>query len=190
LTTDTPAHGYLATGVAGAGYDRPGFLASWEDERLGEIGDGNGRGIYLQTVLAVEPGSREVVGCAYQHPFIRIPAPKGETRTQRRKRAKETDVWHQCAQHIGPSPASSMRVHGADRGADIFEFLHVCRSIDTHFVVRATQDRRVQTQEGTPGYLFEQIRSQPTQDQRPFDLAARPGDICPFYHVVSVVDAP
>ncbi|HKF36115.1 MAG TPA: hypothetical protein VKB35_04380 [Ktedonobacteraceae bacterium] len=32
---------------------------------LGEIGDGNGRGIDLQTVLAVEPGSREVVGCAY-----------------------------------------------------------------------------------------------------------------------------
>lgn len=142
---------------------------------LGEIGDGNGRGIYRQTVLAVEPGSREVVGCAYQHPFIRIPAPKGETRTQRRKRTKETDVWHHCAQHIGPSPASSRRVHVADRGADIFEFLHVCRRIDTHFVVRATQDRRIQPQAGTPGYLFEQIRSQPRQDQRPFDLAARPG---------------
>jgi hypothetical protein len=142
---------------------------------LGEIGDGNGRGIYLQTVLAVEPGNREVVGCAYQHPFIRLPAPKGETRAQRRKRAKETDVWHHCAQHIGPSPAASMRVHVADRGADLFEFLHVCRSIETHFVVRATQDRRVQTQEGAPGYLFEQIRSQPAQDQRPFALPARPG---------------
>jgi hypothetical protein len=89
--------------------------------------------------------------------------------------AKETDVWHHCAQHIGPSPASSMRVHVADRGADIFEFLHVCRSIQTHFVVRATQDRRVQTQEGTPGSLFAQIRSQPRQDQRPLDLPARPG---------------
>src|SRR6516162_6875970 len=62
---------------------------------LGEIGDGNGRGISLQTVLAVEPGSREVVGCAYHHPFIHIPAPKGETRAQRRQRAKETDVWQQ-----------------------------------------------------------------------------------------------
>ena len=142
---------------------------------LGEIGDGNGRGIYLQTVLAVEPGSREVVGCAYQHPFLRIPAPKGETRAQRRKRAKETDVWHQCAQHIGPSAAASMRVHVADRGADIFEFLHVCRSIETHFLVRATQDRRIQTQEGTPGSLFEQIRTPPSQDQRLFDLPARPG---------------
>ena len=36
---------------------------------LGEIGDGNGRGMYLQTALAVEPDSRKVSGCAYQRPF-------------------------------------------------------------------------------------------------------------------------
>jgi hypothetical protein len=66
-------------------------------------------------------------------------------------------------------------VHVADRGADIFEFLHVCRSLDTDCVVRATQDRRVQTQEGTLGSLFKQVRSQPKQDQRPFDLPARHG---------------
>jgi hypothetical protein len=142
---------------------------------LGEIGDGNGRGMDLQTVLAVEPESREVLGCAYQRPFIRIPAPKGETRAQRRKRAKETDVWHQCAQQIGSSSASSMWVHVADRGADIFEFLQVCRSIQTHFVVRATQDRRVQTSDGTLRSLFEQVRSQPSQDRRPFELSARHG---------------
>jgi hypothetical protein len=142
---------------------------------LGEIGDGNGRGVYLQTILAVAPDRREVLGCAYQRPFLRVPAPKGETRAQRRKRAKETDIWHQCAQHLGASVAANMRVHVADRGADIFEFLHVCRSLDTHFVVRATQERRVHTQQGTPGYLFEQIRSQPSQDRRPFDLPARPG---------------
>ncbi len=55
-----------------------------------------------------------------------------------------------------------MWVHVADRGADSFEFLHVCRSLETHFFVRATQDRRVHTQEGSRGSLFEQIRSQPT----------------------------
>jgi Transposase DNA-binding/Transposase DDE domain len=142
---------------------------------LGEIGDGNGRGMYLQTVLAIDPDSREVLGCAYQHPFIRIPAPKGETRAQRRKREKETDVWHHCAQQIGPASPSSMRVHVADRGADIFEFLQVCRSIETHFVVRATQDRRVQTRDGSLRSLFEQVRSQPSQERRPFELSARHG---------------
>ena len=87
---------------------------------LGAIGDGNGRGMYLQTVLALDPDSREVLGCAYQRPFMRIPAPSGETRAQRRKREKETDVWHQCAQQIGSSSASSLQVHVADRGSDIF----------------------------------------------------------------------
>lgn len=131
--------------------------------------------MYLQTVLAVEPTSREVLGCAYQRPFMRVAAPKDETRAQRRKRAKESDIWHHCAQQIGSSPASSLWVHVADRGADIFEFLHVCRSIGTHFVVRATQDRRVQTQQGAMGSLFEHIRTQPSQDQRPFELEARHG---------------
>lgn len=68
-----------------------------------------------------------------------------------------------------------MRVHVADRGADIFEFLQVCRNIDTHFVVRATQDRRVQTQDGILSSLFEQVRSRPSQDRRPFELSARHG---------------
>jgi hypothetical protein len=64
---------------------------------LGEIGDGNGRGVYLQTLLAVSPDSREVLGCAYQRLFMRVPAPKGETWAQRRKRAKESDSWYHCA---------------------------------------------------------------------------------------------
>ena len=106
---------------------------------------------------------------------MRVAAPKDETRAQRRKRAKESDIWHHCAQQIGSSPASSLWVPVADRGADIFEFLHVCRSIGTHFVVRATQDRRVQTQQGAMGSLFEHIRTQPSQDQRPFELEARHG---------------
>jgi len=63
---------------------------------LGEIGDGNGRGVYLQTILAVAPESREVLLCAYQRPFIRVAAPKGETWAQRRKRAKESAIWYHC----------------------------------------------------------------------------------------------
>jgi Transposase DNA-binding/Transposase Tn5 dimerisation domain len=142
---------------------------------LGEIGDGKGRGMYLQTVLAVEPDSREVLGCAYQHPFMRIPAPKGETRTQRRQRRKETDIWKECVEAIGPSTSSSVRVHIGDRGADIFEFLYTCRRLQTHFVVRADQNRRVQTADESSEHLFEQARGLPAQDQRSFDLPASHG---------------
>jgi Transposase DNA-binding len=75
---------------------------------LGEIGDGNGRGWYLQTVLAVEPGSREVLGCASQHPFIRIPAPTGETRTQRRVQPADERIAHLFEQARGV-PAQDQR---------------------------------------------------------------------------------
>src|SRR5579859_5151300 len=45
-----------------------------------QIGNERGRGFFLQTVLAVLPGSREVLGCMAQEPFVRIPAPEGERR--------------------------------------------------------------------------------------------------------------
>src|SRR5437763_434292 len=61
---------------------------------LGQIGNERGRGLYLQTVLAVLPHSGEVLGGAMQEPFVRKPAPAGETRSKRRQRAeRETDVW-------------------------------------------------------------------------------------------------
>lgn len=47
---------------------------------VGEIGNGGGRGLFLQTVLALVPETGEVLGCALQEPFVRIPAPAGETR--------------------------------------------------------------------------------------------------------------
>lgn len=61
---------------------------------VGQIGDGRGRGLYLQTVLALVPETGEVLGCAMQEPFVRTPAPAGETRSKRRQRTeRETDVW-------------------------------------------------------------------------------------------------
>src|SRR5437763_1659888 len=53
---------------------------------VGHIGNERGRGFFVQTVLAVRPQSREVLGCIAQEPFVRIPAPDGEQRHQRLKR--------------------------------------------------------------------------------------------------------
>ena len=50
---------------------------------LGPIGTGSHQGFLLQTVLAVLPESREVLGIAQQEPFLRQPAPKGESKRQR-----------------------------------------------------------------------------------------------------------
>src|SRR5258707_3602218 len=86
---------------------------------VGHIGNERGRGFFVQTVLAVRPETREVLGCLTQEPFVRIPAPEGEQRSQRRKREeRESDVWIRQVQSIGTPAAGSMWVHVGDRGAD------------------------------------------------------------------------
>src|SRR5438034_5036878 len=46
---------------------------------VGQIGNERGRGFFVQTVLAVRPQTREVLGGMAQEPFVRIPAPKART---------------------------------------------------------------------------------------------------------------
>src|SRR6266853_4782439 len=130
---------------------------------VGQIGNERGRGFFVQTVLAVRPQTREVLGCMAQEPFVRIPAPAGEQRYQRRKREeRETDVWIRQVQSIGTPKSASMWVHVGDRGPDMFPFFQACRSTQTHFLVRAAQNRRVQESEEEISYSLTQARAFPS----------------------------
>src|SRR6266851_3303011 len=143
---------------------------------VGQIGNERGRGFFVQTVLAVRPPTREVLGCMAQEPFVRIPAPDGEQRYQRRKREeRETDVWMRQVQSIGTPEPGSMWVHVGDRGADMFPFFQACQATQTHFLVRAAQNRRVQKSEDEITYSLTQARSWPSQASRPFEVPARHG---------------
>ena len=111
---------------------------------LGPIGNGSHQGYLLQTVLAVEPSSKQVLGIAAQEAFLRQLAPPGETSHQRDKRKqKESQVWQRQAQHIGPAPAGCEYIHVGDRGSDIFAFLRECLKQQCGFLVRVQHDRRV-----------------------------------------------
>ena len=143
---------------------------------VGQIGNERGRGFFVQTVLAVRPQTREILGCMAQEPFVRTPAPAGEQRHQRRKREKrETDVWMRQVQTIGTPDAASMWVHVGDRGADMFPFFQACQATATHFLVRAAQHRRTQESEEEIGYSLTQARSWSSQASRPFEVPARHG---------------
>ena len=143
---------------------------------LGPIGKGTTRGLLLQTVLAVLPQSRAVLGCAIQELFVRLPIPPGETRSKRRQRAeRETDVWMRLVSRLGRFPASTLAVHVGDRGADIFGFFQACQTTQTHFLVRAARNRRLDPEEAAQEYLFEQIRAFPATDSRPFQVPASHG---------------
>jgi hypothetical protein len=143
---------------------------------VGQIGNERGRGFFVQTVLAVRPQTGEVLGCMAQEPFVRIPAPEGEQRYQRRKReARETDVWMRQVHAIGTPDPGCTWVHVGDRGADMFEFFQACRSTQTHFLVRAAQNRRVQESDEEVSYALTRARAFPSQTSRPFEVPARHG---------------
>src|SRR6266481_2572396 len=143
---------------------------------VGQIGNERGRGFFLQTVLAVGPQTREVLGCMAQEPFVRVPAPQGEQRHQRLKReARETDVWIRQIHTIGTPAAGSVWVHVGDRGADMFPFFQACQATQTHFLVRAAQNRRVQGNEDELMYSLTRTRAFPSQASRPFEVPARHG---------------
>ena len=110
---------------------------------LGPIGNGTHHGYLLQSVLAVVPQSREVLGLMHQEPFLRQPAPKGETKRQRSERERESQVWERSVQAIGAPPEGVQWIHVGDRYSDMFSFLSLCRQQQCDFVVRAAQDRCV-----------------------------------------------
>jgi hypothetical protein len=157
---------------------------------LGPIGTGAGRGYLLQTVLAVVPKPRQVLGIAYQEPFLRQPVPPGETRDQRRKRrVRESGVWLRAARAVGQPPVGSLWVHVGDAYSDIFEFMEACRESErSHFLIRVAQDRLVETPltsepEGSESeehetrlrhlHLLSFARDLPSQGERVLQLPAR-----------------
>lgn len=143
---------------------------------LGPIGKGTTSGLLLQTVLAVEPVSREVLGCAAQEPFVRQPIPVGETRNKRRQRdERETDVWMRQVSRLGSFSAETRVVHVGDRGADMFPFFQACQATHTHFLVRVFENRRIEPESVPQRYLIDEIRSWSPQASRPFEVPASHG---------------
>lgn len=159
---------------------------------LGPIGNGSHHGYLLQTVLAVEPDSRQVLGIAQQEPFLRQPAPKGETKWEREQRAeRESQVWERSVRAIGSPPEGTQWIHVGDRASDMFPFLRACLDSGCDFVVRASSDRcvdllveqaeqplaprshhKADAAHPAARHLFEVTASWPGQDERDLELEA------------------
>jgi hypothetical protein len=142
---------------------------------LGPIGNGGGQGYLLQTVLAVLPQPRQLLGIAAQEPFLRKPAPKGQSCLQRRSRERESQVWSRMVAAVGPPPEGSTWVHVGDRSSDIFDFMETCRKQGCHFLIRVAQDRRIANEDGRVESLLSAMRALPAQAQRDLFLPAHDG---------------
>jgi len=141
---------------------------------LGPLKSQKQHGMLLQTVLAVDPQEKHVLGIMHQEPFLRKLAPEHETQAQRLKRVRESCVWQRSVMHIGPPPEGVEWIHVGDRGSDIFTFFETCLAQQTHFLVRVAQDRCIQVEEEDEqiGRLKERIRRIPASQQKELDLPA------------------
>ncbi len=76
---------------------------------------------------------------------------------------------------LGSFPAETTIVHVGDRGADMFPFFQACRATQTHFLVRAFENRRLEPEEGRQRHLLDEVRAWPAQASRAFDVPASHG---------------
>jgi len=161
---------------------------------LGPIGNGSHQGFLLQSVLALDAATEEVMGVVHQEPFLRQPAPKGETARQVQQRARESQVWERAVQSIGTPPEGVQWIHVGDRYSDMFDFLALCGQMQTQFVVRASHDRRIDLlvepvgqavkrhphrkkaeQPEAYAHLFETVEAWPPQAEQALPIAAEHG---------------
>ncbi len=92
-------------------------------------GNGSGRGFLLHNALMVDAATKAVVGLAGQAVHYRPEDAKSktkETRAQSWARIRESDLWGQVIDDVGPPADGVEYVYVCDRGADNFEvFLHL-----------------------------------------------------------------
>ena len=77
-------------------------------------------GFSLHTVLAMNPQTQQLLGCMTLEPFRRKLAPAGETKAQRKKRERESQVWERSVQQIGRVPPKCQWIYVGDSGSDIY----------------------------------------------------------------------
>lgn len=139
---------------------------------LGPVGDGGGRGFLLHSALLVSAEGEEIFGLAGQTIYHRKPRRKGETFRQRLRRERESKIWGEVIDLVGPAPKGATFTHVFDRGADNFEVY--CRLLlsRSHWVVRAAQLKRiVQTPAGERRQLREYLDSLPVSGT--YELSVR-----------------
>jgi hypothetical protein len=111
-------------------------------EGLGQVGDGNGKGLYAHHSLAVVPATRQVVGLMNQILHRRADVPRGETKRQRQQRAdRESRLWKQAVEGLPPMPAGVQVTDVSDRGSDITEYIAAEVALGRRFILRSRHNR-------------------------------------------------
>jgi hypothetical protein len=146
---------------------------------FGSIGNGGRRGYLCHNSLAFDPRRHEVLGLVNQILHRRrLVGHKEKLKAKRDRADRESRLWVDGLQGIGPAPAGCRWVHVADRGADTFEFFARLRADGHGFVVRSRTERvirRGHDANGPKDSLHAYARTLTPRQQHEIVVSARPG---------------
>ncbi len=152
------------------------FGAARRIRGVGPVGSGIGQGFLLHSALMVAPEGEAIHGLAGQVLFHRKPAPAGETRAQRRRRDRESEVWGRLIEQVGPPPPGARWIHVMDRGSDDFEGYCRAQRQRVDWVGRVkSRHRRVRDADGVERPLREALEALTQAGGYTLKLRARPG---------------
>jgi len=146
---------------------------------LGPTGNGSGSGFLLHNALMVAAESSEVIGLAGQAILYRPKKKrsKKENRAAQLKRDRESQVWGQVIDQVGPPPEGVEWIHVLDRGGDNFEVYCHLQQQRSGWVVRAARlNRYVLAGAGEDRMMLEDYLPQLARlGSYELSLRARPG---------------
>jgi hypothetical protein len=142
----------------------------------GPIGKGGAlRGLLLHAVLAVDAASGGVLGLVDAKVRNRSGG-KVKSRRSRTIAQKESQRWLDGTARAGEVLAAAMSITGvSDRESDIYEHFVQCPE-NMHLIVRACQNRRIETDDGEQiKLLFAHVDGLPEQGRLAVEIPAAPG---------------
>lgn len=145
-------------------------------EGLGILGDGQGRGLQLHHSLMFDSTSRQLIGSAGAVPYYRALVKKGETRAERLRRWRESELWGHVVEQVGTPPPDCQWIHVFDRGGDNFEA--ICHILQTKcdWIIRASRmNRNVLTSKGEEISLNKLLKRARRLGGYELHLRSRPG---------------
>lgn len=162
---------------------------------IGETGNGSGQGFLLHNALLVQADTAEIVGVAGQAIYYRRKnrtSHRRQNAAQRLARQRESQVWNQVIDDIGPPAEGVEYVHVFDRGADSFEiYCHLLQNKNAwviraaklnRYVLAGPQQKRMSLQKYLPelkpvGRYTLALRARPGQPARDALLEVRVGQV-------------
>ena len=141
---------------------------------LGKVARNKGKGFFLHSALMRDPATQQVIGLAGQEILYRKGSQKKGAKNSRRRDAnRESVVWGQLIDQVGPPPPDVKWLHVCDRGADDYEVFCRAHRNQCGWVIRACRlNRLILTSEGAQTTLREYLASQPVRGTQRLEVAA------------------